>query len=124
MIKYLIVTLIVLSCLEGCSGKGGTNPIILTKIQMQDVMWDIIEADVFTQQFVKKDTSTKSSVVNIELQNKIFALHKITRADYYRSYDYYTIHPELMQVILDSMSVKAERERSRMNDQRIVMPIK
>ena len=81
---------------------------------MQVVMWDIIEADVFTDRFIKKDSSKNAAAENMQLKNKIFALHKITREEYNKSYDYYITHSDLMKVILDSMSDKAERDKMKM----------
>lgn len=100
-----------------CSNKPGGYTGILTKEKMQAVMWDIIQADVFTDQFIKKDSLKNASLENIQLQNKIFAIHKISREAYYKSYDYYIYHTDLMKVILDSMTTKAERDRTKMIEQ-------
>ncbi len=77
-------------------------------------MWDIIGADVFTENFVKKDSLINASIENMQLQNKIFSMHKVSRADFYKSYEYYLSHTDLLQVILDSMVAKAERDRNGM----------
>ena len=74
-------------------------------------MWDIIRADVFTEQFIKRDTLKKPALENMQLQKKIFAIHHVTREDYYKSYEYYVSHADLMKVILDSMTSKADRDR-------------
>ena len=50
----------------------------------------------------------------MQLKNKIFALHKITKEQYKKSYDYYIMHSDLMKAILDSMAAKAERQRMKM----------
>ncbi|MEO5889755.1 MAG: DUF4296 domain-containing protein [Ferruginibacter sp.] len=114
--RVFIATIVLLGMI-GCADKG-SDAKILDKEKMQAVMWDIINADVFTDQFVKKDSLKNASLENMQLQNKIFALHKVTRADYYRSYDYYLSHGDVMKVILDSMSVKGERDRGKMTHQR------
>jgi hypothetical protein len=74
-------------------------------------MWDIIRAEVFTDQFMKKDSSKKIAMENLKLQNAIFSIHKVTRSQYFRSYDYYISHTDLIRLVLDSMSAKAERDR-------------
>ncbi|MEP7141968.1 MAG: DUF4296 domain-containing protein [Ferruginibacter sp.] len=104
---------IVLICLIGCSRKSGSFPGLLGKEKMQAVMWDIIQADAFTEQFTKKDSLKKAPVENMQLQNKIFALHQVTRDDFYKSYDYYISHSDLMKSILDSMAAKNERDRAK-----------
>jgi Domain of unknown function (DUF4296) len=109
---FLIAT--ALFCTFGCADKSGSFSGLLNRQKMQAVMWDIIGADTFTEQFIKKDSSKNAPLENMRLQNKIFALHKVTRADFYKSYDYYISHSDLMKVILDSMTAKAERDRDKM----------
>jgi phosphorylcholine metabolism protein LicD len=91
---------------------------ILTAKEMQSVMWDILQADAFTQNFIKKDSTKKDQLENAALQKKIFELHKIKREDFYTSYNYYTAHPDEMRKILDSINAKAERGRNKMMEQR------
>ncbi|MBC7887562.1 MAG: DUF4296 domain-containing protein [Ferruginibacter sp.] len=111
--KVLAAT-IALFFMTGCAHKDNRSPKILDREKMQVVMWDIIGADVFTEQFIKKDSLKNGAVENAKLQNRIFALHKITRDQYYKSYDYYITHTDLMRVVLDSMTARAERDRTKM----------
>lgn len=94
-----------------CGGKREQG-VILSTDKMQSVMWDIVQADVFTDRFLKTDSSKKERLKNAALQQKVFEFHKVTRADYYKSFEYYSSKPDLMRTILDSITVKAERERS------------
>lgn len=87
---------------------------VLSQEKMQTVFWDILQADVFTANFIAKDSSRKDTAENAALQKKIFELHKISREDFTASYDYYSSQPELMKAMLDSMSAKAERDRNKM----------
>jgi Domain of unknown function (DUF4296) len=98
----------------GCSNNQSKFSGILPKEKMQSVMWDIIGADVFTEQFIKKDSLKNPSVENMQLQNKIFAIHKVTKVDFYKSYDYYMAHTDQMRIILDSITARAERDRTKM----------
>jgi hypothetical protein len=111
--KELIYTILIF-CMLGCADKENKFSGILPEEKMQAVMWDIIGADVFTEQFIKKDSLKKPSVENMQLQNKIFAIHKVTRVDFYKSYDYYMAHADQMRIILDSITARAERDRSKM----------
>ncbi len=86
---------------------------VLSQEKMQTVLWDILQADAFTANFIKKDSSKKDAAENAALQKKIFELHKISREDFTASYDYYSSQPELMKALLDSMSAKAERDRNK-----------
>jgi len=108
--KYLIF-IIGFFFIVGCNDKTGTPSGVLGKEKMQSVMWDIIRAEVFTEQFMKKDSSKNIAIENLKLQNAIFSIHKVTRSQYFRSYDYYISHTDLIRLVLDSMSAKAERDR-------------
>ena len=108
--KYLGFTLWFFFAVS-CTDKSGTSAGILGKEKMQAVMWDIIRADAFTEQFIKKDSSKNVFIENMKLQNAIFSIHQVTRSEYYKSYDYYIAHTDLIRGVLDSMSAKAERDR-------------
>ncbi|MEO7768089.1 MAG: DUF4296 domain-containing protein [Ferruginibacter sp.] len=115
--KRLVMVWVII-CMIGCRGNNSNSSgKIVDKEKMGSVMWDIIGADVFTEQFVKKDTSKSASLENIKLQNKIFALHNISRADYYKSYEYYLSHTDLMKTILDTMIARGERDRTKIVEQ-------
>lgn len=92
--------------------------VVLDKVKMQAVLWDMLQADAFTQNFIKKDSSKNDTLEIAALQKKIFELHKIKREDFTASYDYYSSQPEVMKTILDSVSAKAERDRSKVMMQR------
>jgi hypothetical protein len=105
--------------LTSCNNKQPqANGIILPKAKMQLVLWDMLQADAFTQNFIKIDSSKNAAVENAALQKKIFELHKIKREDFDASYNYYTTHPEEMRSILDSISSKGERDRSKLMQDR------
>ena len=91
---------------------------IVSKEKMQAVLWDILQAEAFTANFIKKDSTKNEAAENAALQKKIFELHKISRQDFTKSYDYYSSQPEQMRSMLDSMSAKAERERNKVMKER------
>ncbi len=121
--KYLFL-IIGFFFITSCANKGGTPSGILDKEKMQSVMWDIIRAEAFTDQFIKKDSSKNVLLENIQLQAKIFSIHKVSREQYDKSYAYYFSHTDLIRVVLDSMTAKAERERNGLYQQiEVVHPI-
>lgn len=87
---------------------------ILSAEKMQIVLWDVLQADAFTQNFVKKDSSKRDTIENAALQRKIFELHKITKEDFYSSYNFYAAQPDVMKKMLDSIAAKAERNRGKL----------
>jgi hypothetical protein len=103
--------------LYSCGGKQNQG-IVLPTAKMQAVMWDMFLADAYTQRYIKTDSSKNELQQNAALQQKIFELHKISRADFYTSYEYYNNHPDMMRTMLDSITVKSDRERNGLMQQR------
>jgi hypothetical protein len=94
-----------------CGDKKSVPQGILKPEKMQTVLWDMLRADALTFNFMNRDTSKKPEAENVKLQQLIFAEQKITKEEFYKSFDYYKEHPNLMQPILDSMIDKATREK-------------
>lgn len=108
--KVFVVIILISFCMAGCD-KEGLPSGILEKEKMQAVLWDFIQAEAYTTQFIKKDSIKNDTFENAKLQQQIFALHNISKKEFYNSYDYYAGHVELMRTLLDSISLKAEREK-------------
>jgi hypothetical protein len=105
---------IALACtilLFSCSNKQVVPDGILKPAVMQKVMWDVLRADAFTFDFIKRDSTKRPEAENVKLQQQVFAIHKVSKEDFYKSYNYYKEHPDLMQPILDSMISKASRDK-------------
>ncbi|MFN0083200.1 MAG: DUF4296 domain-containing protein [Ferruginibacter sp.] len=87
-----------------------TNPKdILSGENMENILWELTKADAFTQEFIVKDTSADLVKENLKLQQKIFAKNNTDRKTFYKSYDYYLHHEELLKPLLDSIVVKNGR---------------
>lgn len=89
-----------------CSDRDKVPKGILPKQKMQEVIWDILRAGELLEGYVFKDTTPNKTNMALQWYDSIYALHHISKADFDRSYDYYRTHPELMKVILDSLSKK------------------
>jgi hypothetical protein len=96
-------------CVYGCQQKENMPSGILQPVKMQEVMWDYMRADAYAAEILKKDTAKNDTLENIRLQKMIFSKHKITKADFDKSYEYYVAHPKMMNTILDSISAKQNR---------------
>lgn len=107
-----ISTLLMGLILMGSCGNNDQAPAGLLKPEkMQAVLWDVIKADAFTTEFIKKDSSKNAVAENLKLQQEIFAIHKITKADFYTSYDYYKTNTVEFKKIIDSMVSQADRKK-------------
>jgi hypothetical protein len=112
MLRVLIFTTAILSiCACGNKKNGAIPKDVLPVAKMEKVLWDVLRADAFVFEFVKKD-STKNAVLEIaKLQQQIFAAHKITKAVFDKSYTWYRSQPQLMQPMLDSLITIKTREK-------------
>jgi hypothetical protein len=97
--------------LASCTNKKNIPDNILPPAKMQLVLWDVLKADAFTSDFIRKDTAKKPEAALAALQLQIFAVHKTSKEVFYKSYEYYKAHPEIMQPFLDTMIAKYTREK-------------
>jgi hypothetical protein len=100
-----------LALMSSCGNKEKLPAGILKPAKMQAVLWDVIKADVFTTDYIKKDTAKNSTAENLKLQQQIFSIHKISKADFYKSYDYYKSNTVVFKKVVDSMIAQAERKK-------------
>lgn len=101
-----------LGLLMSCGNNDQLPAVILKPEKMQAVLWDVIKANAFTTEFIKKDSAKDDVEENLKLQMQIFAMHKVTKADFYSSYSYYKSHTPLFLKMLDSMVTQAERNKN------------
>ena len=103
----------VLLLLSACSGKNDLPSGVLDRDKMENVMWDMIQADQYYREYLIRDSVGKNSQqiqqVRYNLYDEVFKLHKITKSTFDRSYEYYTSRPKLMRDIFDSLSAKGNR---------------
>jgi Domain of unknown function (DUF4296) len=107
------IALIGIVFLFSCGDKNGIPSGIIKPAKMQLVLFDVLRAEAFVFDFVKKDTAKIPEAENAKLQQQIFSVHKVSKEQFYNSYDFYKAHPDLMQPLLDSMINRATREKYR-----------
>ncbi len=100
-VKKIVFVAVVL--LFSCRSKQDIPEGILKPAKMQVVLFDVIRADNFVFDYVKKDSSKIPALELAKLQRQIFAEHKISKEEFYKSYEFYKTHPDIMQPMLDSM---------------------
>jgi len=91
---------------------GRNHASVLSISEMKPVMWDMLNADNWNFQVSVLDTTSKNKKNNIILYNKIFKQYDITREQFYNSYKYYELHPELMKTLVDSVEAYGLREKA------------
>src|ERR1700722_19525482 len=98
----------------GCSDKKSVPSGILPREKMENVLWDMIQADQYSA-VLAKDSSAHIADLKTErlrLYDQVFRLHDVSREKFQKSYQYYSDHPELSQDLFDSLLVRGNRVRS------------
>jgi hypothetical protein len=93
--------------LTACTSKNKLPEGVLPREKMQIVVWDLVQAGEFLDAFeFSQDTTIDRKVRAAEWYDRVFALHKVTRESFEKSYAYYKEHPMLMKQMMDSLSKK------------------
>lgn len=89
-----------------CSDKEKKDSSILPGKKMTEVMWDLMRADQFVQDFVMKDSAKNKKEESVKLYEEIFRIHHVTADQFKKSHAYYQANPILFRPIIDSLSKK------------------
>jgi hypothetical protein len=106
--------LVALACsfiLFSCGNKDGLPKGVLPINKLKVVMLDVFQAEAFTEQYIKKDTTKNLALENAKLQQQIFKRHNVTKESYYKSYNYYNKSAETMKILMDTITIYGERQR-------------
>lgn len=102
---------ILLIFISGCSAKTGSPADILPEQQMEKVVWDVMQADEFVNQYLARDSSKNSKIERMKLYQQIFKLHHVSEKQFSSSFKYYSSRPDILKVMFDSLGARADRER-------------
>ena len=78
---------------------------------MKLVMWDLIKAGEWHIQIIARDSALRNKKEDIRLYEQVFAIHGITKDQFYNSYKYYEAHPVQFKVLIDSLDAFSNREK-------------
>jgi len=107
----------------GCSDKDGVPSGVLAREDMQNVLWDMIQADQYSTYLAKDSGRINVKLENMRLYDQVFQLHHVTRDKFTKSYKYYMAHPELTQALMDSLLSMGNRLRSESYNRPINRPV-
>jgi Domain of unknown function (DUF4296) len=92
--------------LGSCVDKNKIPKDILPKEKMQTVLWSMISAGEFLNAYILNKDSVDKLAESSRIYGQVFQVHHITKEEFDKSYLYYREHPDLMKVVLDSLSKK------------------
>jgi hypothetical protein len=84
---------------------------ILEQKKMEKVLWDVLKVDAYTKNYFLKDTTKNIVLENAKMQFQVFALHNITKDQFYKSYRYYLANSNLIKPLLDSIANNSNKEK-------------
>ena len=109
MRQRLVYLLLVIVLLAGCN--GGTPKNVLPVNTMKVVMFDMLKADEWYARKLVGDTLMLKVKEDIPLYEQVFAVHKITKKQFYDSYHYYEAHPISYIELVDSLESYANKQK-------------
>ncbi len=96
----------------GCSDKDKIPSGILSKEDMEKIMWDMMLADQYSANYLVKDSSRINvKLETLKLYEEIFRLHHISKDEFSKSYAFYQSRPDIARVLFDSLLARGTRAR-------------
>ena len=97
------------SMLFACS--NGTPKNVLPVNTMKVVMFDMLKADDWYARIIVGDTLMQKAKEDIPLYEQVFAVHKLTKKEFFDSYHYYEAHPIAYKELVDSLESYANMQK-------------
>ena len=104
-----VYLLLVFVLLAGCNGSMPKN--VLPVNTMKVVMFDMLKADEWYARKLVGDTLMLKVKEDIPLYEQVFAVHEITKKQFYDSYHYYEAHPVAYKELVDSLESYANKQK-------------
>jgi hypothetical protein len=97
-----------------CTNKDKIPNDVLPREEMEKVMWDMIQADRFSSQFLERDSVAKKNIKieTLKLYERVFQIHKITKEEFVHSFEFYLSRPDINKVLFDTIAARANRRRA------------
>jgi hypothetical protein len=106
-VLVIFISFLVFSCAD-----RKDSPAQLIQLRdMQNIVWEIMEADELALQHKLNDSSINLKNESFRLYDQVFSIHKTSRAAYYNSYRYYQQRPLLYSELMDGVKRIAEKEK-------------
>lgn len=108
--RRMVTALLLLSVLS-CGKPDKVPDGVLPPAKMQEVLWDMIQADEFLRNYViHRDTLDDDTLSSMKVYDRVFQLHGTSRPEFDSSYNYYRRHTLLLKEILDTLSKRGQAD--------------
>ncbi len=76
---------------------------------MTEIMWDVLQAQALATETFRKDSATSPAAETKVLTQKVLDVHNVSIEEYNKSYNWYSKHPDVMEIIFDSLYNQKQR---------------
>ncbi len=105
VIGFTIFGLIIISC----GHKERVPADVLSRSEMQQVLWDMLRADEYLTLYAPIDSLQGKKTESLQMYEEVFKLHHTNQKQFKKSIDFYKANPDLFKVVLDSMESQKRR---------------
>lgn len=107
-----LVILFFLLTFISCTNKDEIPDGIMPPEKMENVMWDMLQADRYAALYLVRDTGMISvQDETFKLYNQVFQIHSISKDQFLKSFRFYLGRPDLSRKVFDSLSAEANRKK-------------
>ena len=106
---FFLIILIILNF--ACIRDNEVPKDVIPQNQMRKVMWDLMRADAYVNDFIMKDSTLDKKAESAKLYEKIFDIHSTTRETFKKSLVFYQSRPDLFKAISDSLRVDEKKSQ-------------
>ncbi|MBN9381617.1 MAG: DUF4296 domain-containing protein [Chitinophagaceae bacterium] len=108
----IVAGLLCILLIAGCSEKDKIPSGVIDKEEMEKILWDMMLADQYAANYIIKDSSKVNvKMETLKLYEEVFRLHKITRDEFRKSFQFYQGRPDITRVMFDSLVARGNRAR-------------
>lgn len=109
--KYRVI-LVSMVFVFACNQEKARPKDILSPDKLSYVLYDMMQADEFTNNFIIRDSTKNAKLENAQMYEKIFLLHATTKEQFQKSYKFYESDPQTLKIIFDSINARIYRLRT------------
>lgn len=104
--------LCILLLIAGCSEKDKIPSGVIGKEEMEKILWDMMLADQYAANYIIKDSAKVNvKMETLKLYEEVFRLHKVSRDEFRKSFQFYQERPDITRVMFDSLLARGNRAR-------------
>jgi len=109
MMRFLLVLVVMLG-LAACKSVGNEPQNVLPQEKMKLVLFDVLRAQEYAMLKYAGDTTATNKNMAVMLQ-QVFNIHKISKDNFYESFNYYEAHPAEYKQLFDSLATYTNQKR-------------